>query len=60
MRYVVYKVVHGENARWYARTLTEGELAPYPLIFIGKNARIRACQKARALNERAGRRALVA
>jgi hypothetical protein len=60
MRYVVYKTVHGENVRWYARPLTEGELAPYPLIFLGDNARLLACEKARELNERIGKLALAA
>lgn len=53
MRYVVYKVVHGGNYRWYAKQLMKGELAPYPIVFVGRNARERACQKAWELNERA-------
>jgi hypothetical protein len=60
MKYVVYKVIHGEHARWYARPLAEGELAPYPIIFSGKHARMLACQKARELNEKAGQLALAA
>lgn len=60
MKYVVYKVVHGENTRWYARALGEGELAPYPIIYFGKNAKLLACQKARELNEKTGQLALAA
>jgi hypothetical protein len=52
MRYVVYKAAYGENLRWYARPLMEGELAPYPIIFLGDNARLLACEKARGLNEK--------
>ena len=59
-RYMVYKAMHGEHTRWYARPLAEGELAPFPLIFLGKNARIRACNKAVELNGKAGRLSLAA
>ena len=60
MKYVVYKAVHGDHIRWYARPLGENELAPYPIIYFGKNARLLACRKARELNEKAGQLALAA
>ena len=60
MGYAVYKVVHGENVRWYARPLENGELAQYPIIYVGGNPRTLACRKACELNERAGRLALAA
>jgi hypothetical protein len=60
MRYVVYKAVHGEHVRWYAKPLIEGELAPYPIIFLGDDARLLACEKARELNEKEGKLALSA
>jgi hypothetical protein len=60
MRCVVYKAAYGGNVRWYASPLMEGELAPYPIIFLGDNARSLACEKARELNEKEGRRAQAA
>jgi len=60
MRYVAYKVAYRGNVRWYASPLMEGELAPYPIIFLGDNARLLACQKVRELNEKEGRLAQAA
>jgi hypothetical protein len=60
MRYVVYKAVHGEHVRWYAKPLMENELVPYPIVFLGDNARLLACEKARELNEKEGKVALSA
>jgi hypothetical protein len=45
MRYVVYKAAYGGNIRWYASPLMEGELAPYPIIFLGDNARLLAARR---------------
>lgn len=60
MTYTIFKVEHGGNARWYAKPLEKGDLAPYPLIFAGRNARTRACRRAMYLNEREGALALAA
>jgi hypothetical protein len=60
MRCVVYKAAYGGNVRWYASPLMEGELAPYPIIFLGDNARLLACKKARELNEKEERLAQAA
>jgi hypothetical protein len=53
-------MTHGDSFRWYARPLQPGEMAPYPVIFLGKNARLSACRKARELNQQAGSLALAA
>lgn len=60
MSYTIFKIEHGENARWYARPLEKGDLAPYPLIFAGPNAQSRACRRAMELNEKEGVPALAA
>jgi hypothetical protein len=60
MTYTIFKVEHGENARWYAKPMEKGDLAPYPLIFAGRNARMRACRRAIELNEKVGVPALAA
>jgi hypothetical protein len=60
MRYVVYKAAYGGKVRWYASPLMEGELAPYPIIFLGDKARSLACQKVRELNEKEERLVQVA
>jgi hypothetical protein len=60
MTYTIFKIKHGENARWYARPLEKGDLAPYPLIYFGRNARTRACRRAIELNEKEGIPALAA
>jgi hypothetical protein len=60
MRYTIYKLTHGKCIRWYALPLEPGELAPYPVIFLGRNARLLACRKARTLNQQAGPIALAA
>jgi hypothetical protein len=60
MRYTIFKMTHGDSFRWYARPLELGVMAPYPVIFLGRNARLAACQKARELNQRAGSLALAA
>ena len=60
MSYIIFKVEHGENARWYAKPLEKGDLAPCPLIFTGRNARTRACRRAIELNEKEGALALAA
>lgn len=60
MRYTIFKMTHGDSVRWYARPLKTGEMAPYPVVFLGKNAKLLACQKARLLNEQAGFLALAA
>jgi hypothetical protein len=60
MRFTIFKMTHGDSVRWYARPLEVGEMAPYPVIFLGSNARLLACRKARALNQLAGTLALAA
>ncbi|HEU0021479.1 MAG TPA: hypothetical protein VFR55_07390 [Dehalococcoidia bacterium] len=60
MRYTIFKMTHGDSIRWYARPLAMGEMAPYPVIFLGRNAKLLACRKALALNQQAGSLALAA
>lgn len=60
MKYTIFKLTHGESVRWYAKPLEKGEMAPYPVIFLGRNAKFLACQKARTLNQQAGMLALAA
>ena len=65
MKYGVYKLVHRENGRWYAKDINRGGSQVYAFVFQGKdakgkNARLLACRKAQELNQLEGRSALAA
>ena len=60
MKYVVYKLIHREHGRWYARPLKAGEAEDYSYVFQGMDATVLACQKAQELNQVEGRSALAA
>ena len=60
MKYAVYKLVHREHVRWYAKPLKPSAIEEYPYVFQGKGARSLACHKAQELNRLEGRSALAA